>query len=158
MCSTVSTQYSTTWIVDHRLPNCWPPRIQENTDMNRCVQVKFYNKEKRSLLYTVFRWFVLGWTMNLITLTNFWGWLNFMVFGGTSQTAKNNPSEIFVRLCPCRNTHCHWARQAREWCSFVTFVQPLTTEERNSLCCFPLSSLVHWSTSTIAQLIQKGVW
>ena len=86
--------------------------------------------------------------------TNFRGWLNFVIFEHTSQTAKNNPSDIFVRLRSRKNTHRRWARQAREWCSFITFFQTLTTEE--ILCCFPLPSLVHWSTSTIAQLIRKG--
>ena len=85
--------------------------------------------------------------------TNFWGWLNFAVFKGTSQTAKNNPGEIFVRLRPCKNTRHHWARQAQEWLSFLSNHWPL---KRNSVCCFLLSSLVHWSTSTIAQLIWKG--
>ena len=78
--------------------------------------------------------------------TNFRGWLN---FAGTSQSAKNNTGKIFVRLRPHKNMHC-WARQAREWCSFITFIQPL---KRNSMCCFPLPSLVHWSTNTIAQLM-----
>ena len=61
--------------------------------------------------------------------TNFRGWLNFAVFKGTSQTVKNNPGEIFVRLCPHKNIYRRWARQAREWRSFVNFVQPLTTGE-----------------------------
>ena len=69
---------------------------------------------------------------------NFWGWLNFAVFKGTSQTAKNNPGKIFVRLCPHKN-------KAREWRSFVTFVQPLTTEEKlRVLFFFPITcSLIH---------------
>ena len=62
--------------------------------------------------------------------TNFRGWLNFAVFEGTSQTVKNSHGEIFVRLSPCRKMCCRWARQVREWRSFVTFVQPLTTEEK----------------------------
>ena len=37
------------FIVDHRLPNCRLPRIQENTDMNGRVQVKFHSREKRLL-------------------------------------------------------------------------------------------------------------
>ena len=36
----------------------------------------------------------------------------------------------FVRLRACKNTHRRGARQAQEWHSFVTFVQPLTTEEK----------------------------
>ena len=52
-----------------------------------------------------------------------------MVFEDTSQTAKNNPGEIFVRLRPRKNMRRRWARQAREWRSFVNFVQPLPTEE-----------------------------
>ena len=64
--------------------------------------------------------------------TNFRGWLNFVVFKGTSQTAKNNPGKIFVRLCPRKNTCHHWARQAWEWHSFVTFVQLLTIGKRET--------------------------
>ena len=77
--------------------------------------------------------------------TNFQGWLNFAVFKGTSQTAKNNIGEIFVRLCPRKNTRRCWARQAREWLSFVTFVQPLTTEEKLCLLfSFAITcSLIH---------------
>ena len=65
--------------------------------------------------------------------TNFRGWLNFAVFEGTSQTAKNNPGEIFVRLRPRKNMCRCWARHASSRRrSFVNFVQPLTTEE--TLC------------------------
>ena len=46
------------FIVDHRLPNCRPPRIQENTGMNGHVQVKSYSREKRLLFYTTFCWCV----------------------------------------------------------------------------------------------------
>ena len=77
--------------------------------------------------------------------TNFRGWLNFVVFVGTSQTAKNNPSEIFVRLRPHKSTHRRWARQAREWRSFITLVQPLTTQEKlRVLFSFAITrSLIH---------------
>ena len=86
---------------------------------------------------------------------NFWGWLNFAVFKGTSQTVENNPGKIFVRLCPRKNTCRRWARQTQEWRSFVTFIQPLITEEKVRVLFFS-PSLVHWSTSTITQLIRKG--
>ena len=77
--------------------------------------------------------------------TNFRGWLNFIVFEGTSQTAKIIPAKFFVRLCPRKNTCCHWARQAQEWRSFITFDQPLTAEEKLSvLFSFAITcSLIH---------------
>ena len=88
--------------------------------------------------------------------TNFRGWLNFAVFEGTSQTAKNTPGKIFVRLRPRRNTLRCWARQAREWRSFVTLVQPLTTQEKlRVLFSFAITcSVIHEYHRTTT--IQKG--
>ena len=85
--------------------------------------------------------------------TNFRGWLNFVVFEGTSQTTKNNLGKIFVGLHPCKNTHRHLKNGAPLLLSSNHW--PL---KGNSVCCFPSPSLVHWSTSTIAQLIRKKVW
>ena len=80
--------------------------------------------------------------------TNFRGWLNFAVFEGTSQTTKNNPGEIFCEATPMQE-HCrHWARQARE-CAPSLLSSNHWPLKRNSMCCFPLPSLVHRSTSTI---------
>ena len=59
-----------------------------------------------------------------------------------------------MRLCLHKNTCRRWARQAREWRSFVTFVQPL---KRNFVCCFLLPllcSLIHKYHRTA--IIRKG--
>ena len=56
--------------------------------------------------------------------------IKFRGFWGHKPNCEKNHGEIFVRLRPCKKMCCRWARQVREWRSFVTFVQPLTTEEK----------------------------
>ena len=88
--------------------------------------------------------------------TNFQGWLNFAIFKGTSQPAKNNPSENFCEATPTQEhvpslgKTCSRMALLRYFCP--TMHWPL---ERSSMCCFLSPSLVHWSTRTIARLVQK---
>ena len=61
-----------------------------------------------------------------------------------------------MRLRPRKNTRSRWARQAREWRSFVTLVQPLTTQEKLRVL-FSLAitcSLIHEYHRTT--IIRKG--
>ena len=85
--------------------------------------------------------------------TNFWGWLYFAVFKGTSQTVKDNPSKILWGCAHARTRAIAGKDKLENGAIFITFIQLL---KRNSVCCFSLPSLVHWSTSTITPLIQKG--
>ena len=87
--------------------------------------------------------------------TNFRGWLNFAVFESTSQTAKNNPGEVLWGYARAR-TIAIAGHDKLENASPLLLSSNHWPLKRNSVCCFPLPSLVHWSTSTIAQLIQKG--
>ena len=88
--------------------------------------------------------------------TNFCGRFNFTVFESTSQTAKNNSGEFSARICLRKNTPCHWARQAREWCPLVTFVQPLTTIIRKGRGDYTQNKSV--KTKTFENFIIKMLW
>ena len=84
--------------------------------------------------------------------TNFQGWLNFAVFKGTSQTAKKNLLWGYTHA----RTHTVAGQDKLENGSLSLLSSNHRPLKRNSVCCFPSPSLVHWSTSTIAQPIWKG--
>ena len=148
---TCSSNYDNTYSMSGSLQKLH--RLGDTTCIHVCCTYHRFGNvcdENVSILnYFVFIWPALKieWRsfLKYYMGTNFRGWLNFAVFEGTSQTAKTNPGKIFVRLRPRKNTRRHWARQAREWRSFVTFIQPLTTEEKfHVLFSFTITcSLIH---------------
>ena len=88
--------------------------------------------------------------------TNFRGWLNFAVFEGTSQTAKNNPSENFCGATPMQE-HAPSLGKTSSRMVLLRYFRPTTDHWRETPCVvFLPHHFVHWSTSTITQLIWKG--
>ena len=91
--------------------------------------------------------------------TNFRGWLNFAVFEGTSQTTKNNPGEILWGYAHTRTRTVagqgHGKTSSRM--ALFRYFRPTTDHWRETPCVvFLPHHFVHWSTSTITQLIWKG--